>query len=271
MSRRLILLRHGQTEFNATGRMQGQLDTELSDMGRAQARATAAQLQQWDIRAVYSSDLSRAEETATILAEELGLTAKTDSRLRETDLGQWQGKSHTEVDQQFPGQRQYWRFNADWSPPQGESRLQVARRCREFIDELMDTLTNWENGSIVCVGHGGAICALTAHLLNFEPPHYSLLSGLGNTSWAQLTARPRCDWGDLVGAQEAAPMDFTPGGDMTAVWQLDAWNASALGIPWAPAGAGQLQSGEGGGADTGEGTSVGITYSQSYSDRPGGR
>ena len=66
-------------------------------------------------------------------------------------------------------------------------------------------------------------------------------------------------------------MDFTPGGDMTAVWQLDAWNASALGIPWAPAGAGRLQSGEGGGADTGEATSVGITYSQSYSDRPGGR
>lgn len=103
MTRRLLLIRHGQTTYNATGRMQGHLDTELSDVGYSQARAAADLLEGKDITAIVSSDLIRARETAEIIARRLGLEASVDKRLRETHLGEWQGMTSAEVDEQFPG------------------------------------------------------------------------------------------------------------------------------------------------------------------------
>ena len=129
MSRRLILIRHGQTTYNASGRMQGHLDTELSDVGYEQARAAARLLRDQDVVKIVASDLQRARETARVVAESLGLDFSTDPRLRETNLGQWQGKSSAEVDAEFPGARAIWRHDPPWAPPEGESRVDVARRA----------------------------------------------------------------------------------------------------------------------------------------------
>ncbi len=92
--RRLVMLRHGQTEYNAGSRMQGQLDTDLTDLGRAQAVAAAEVLAKRQPLLIVSSDLRRAYDTAVALGERTGLPVHVDTRLRETHLGDWQGLTH---------------------------------------------------------------------------------------------------------------------------------------------------------------------------------
>ncbi|QPK78646.1 histidine phosphatase family protein [Corynebacterium lizhenjunii] len=221
MSRRLILIRHGQTTYNATGRMQGHLDTELSQVGLEQARAAAALLGDQGIVKIVSSDLVRAHRTAEIIGAQLGLDVSVDARLRETHLGQWQGRTSAEVDREYPGVRALWRHDPTWAPPEGESRVDVARRARPVVDELMRTFSHWDGAAVLLVAHGGAISALTCALLGLDVQQYGLLSGLKNTHWSQLTARPVFD-----PSQPDSPADF--GGDGTqAQWYFDGWNMGA--------------------------------------------
>lgn len=222
MARRLIMLRHGQTTYNASHRMQGHLDTELSDLGRDQARRAAGLLAQFDVVRVISSDLSRAAETAAIVGRRLGVEVECDARLRETHLGDWQGCTGEEVDRDFPGARALWRHDARWAPPGGESRLEVAQRAEPVVAELMSSWPAWENHTLLLVAHGGAISALTGKLLDLSAEQYPLLSGLGNAGWVQLTARPRfCPEHPLASEQfSAQTVD-------DAQWYLDSWNRGA--------------------------------------------
>lgn len=214
--RRLILIRHGQTEFNLVGRMQGQLDTPLTEAGRAEAEAAAAELGTWPIGTVVSSDLQRAQDTAALLADALNLEYTTDSRLRETDLGDWSGKAHEDVDAVFPGQRSHWRLNPTWAPPNGETRVEVSDRAVGLVDELMDT-DAWNAGAVMLVAHGGTIAALTSRLLGIPTEHYPMFGGLGNARWSQLVARPT---GDVAGAGPAAGSDLW----REPRWFLEGWN-----------------------------------------------
>lgn len=231
MTRRLILLRHGQTEYNATSRMQGQLDTALSDLGIQQATNAASVLAKHNITHVFSSDLSRAFNTASAVASLIGLEVGVDKRLRETHLGEWQAKTHTEVDAAFPGARAQWRHDPEWAPPGGESRIEVARRARQVVDELMVSLKNWDQGTVLIVAHGGTINALTSSLLDLEFHQYPMFSGLGNTCWAQLTARPRYYAGsenpedDLkLSSSTSSSPQFDANNVENAQWYLDGWN-----------------------------------------------
>ena len=110
--RRLVMMRHGQTEFNLGSRMQGQLDTELTELGRAQAVAAAEALAKRQPLLVVSSDLRRAYDTAVELEGRTGLRVRSDERLRETHLGDWQGMTHNEIDAVAPGARLAWRDDA---------------------------------------------------------------------------------------------------------------------------------------------------------------
>lgn len=238
MTRRLILIRHGQTDYNATRRMQGQLDTQLSAIGRDQAAAAGQQLLSENISRIISSDLSRAHDTAMIIADVLGLEVSTDPRLRETHLGEWQSKTAMEVDQELPGARAAWRHDATWAPPGGESRVAVAVRARPVVEELMASYEDWEGRSVLMVAHGGTISALTSSLLDLEVGMYPMLSGLKNTRRSQLTARPRFRPGsrdalDDVShgvesgngsATHAGGPNFTPATISDAQWYLDGWN-----------------------------------------------
>lgn len=202
--RRLILIRHGETEYNATGRMQGQLDTELSEVGRAQAKAAGEALAHWPITKVVCSDLQRAVETAELISVNWSAEITTDSRLRETDLGAWQGASGAEVDRDYPGQRAYWRHDPEWAPPRGETRLDVAARAFEVVQELMES-DAFDDGNVVFVAHGGTIGALTSRLLELPIPSYHLFTGLGNVCWSQLVARPRVELTDDADHPETEP------------------------------------------------------------------
>lgn len=216
--RRLVMLRHGQTEYNAGNRMQGQLDTDLSDLGRHQAVAAAEVLAKRRPLAIVSSDLRRALDTAVVLGEHAGMPVIADIRLRETHLGEWQGMTHLEVDAIAPGARLAWRDDSRWAPPGGESRVDVAARSRPLVDELIDEHAQWgldqagdgPERPVVLVAHGGLIAALTASLLGLPVDNWPILGGMGNASWVQLAGHS---------AVEAAPADVR--------WRLDVWNASA--------------------------------------------
>nr|WP_256478006.1 histidine phosphatase family protein [Corynebacterium stercoris] len=211
------MLRHGQTEYNATRRMQGQLDTELSTTGVEQARAAGLLMREFGVTKIVSSDLARARRTAEIVAAVLGLDLAVDTRLRETHLGDWQGKTHAEVDTIDTGARAHWRNNAAWAPPQGESRLDVARRARPVVDELMATYDGWDDGAVLLVAHGGTISALTSNLLGLEEHQYPLLKSLGNTNMSRLRAMPRYREG-----ASSSHFDSTAPEDVQ--WYLEAWN-----------------------------------------------
>ena len=212
MSRRLIMMRHGETTYNATRRMQGQLDTQLSDAGISQAHAAAEWVKDMGIVKIVSSDLSRASTTAEIVGEKLGLEVELDPRLRETHLGQWQGMTHVEVDGSFVGARAAWRHDPSWAPPGGgESRLGVAERARPVVDKLLQW-DGWDGAAVLFVAHGGTISALTSNLLGLDHAQYPLLKSLKNTNTSKLYARPRM------------------GGDGTwndVQWYLEAWNQGA--------------------------------------------
>ena len=197
--------------------MQGQLDTTLSAVGVEQARAAAQLLVDRGVTKIISSDLSRARHTAQIVGDCLGLEVSEDARLRETHLGQWQGMTHAEVDAWRPGIRAHWRNNAGWAPPGGESRLDVARRARPVVDELMRSYTQWDESVVLLVAHGGTIAALTASLLGLDQGQYPLLKGLHNTNTSRLTAFP-------VYRESAEPVATFPTEPQDVQWYLDAWN-----------------------------------------------
>ncbi len=212
--RRLVMLRHGQTEFNAGSRMQGQLDTDLSDLGRAQAVAAAEVLAKRQPLLIVSSDLRRAHDTALTLGAHSALPVTVDTRLRETRLGDWQGMTHAEVDAVSPGARLAWRDDATWAPHGGESRIDVADRSLPLVAELIAAEPQWgcedPDRPVVLVAHGGLIAALTAALLDLPVGSWPVLGGMGNASWAQLSGH---------GPADAAFADLR--------WRLDVWNASA--------------------------------------------
>lgn len=209
-TRTLILLRHGQTEYNATQRMQGHLDTELTELGRVQAKNAAAELAARQPQRIISSDLRRAFDTAVSLGDASDMPIGIDKRLRETYLGDWQGLTHHDVDQLAPGARVAWRADATIAPPGGESRVDVARRSVPVVKELVENLPEWgaEGSSkpIVLVAHGGLIGALSAALLDLPVDRWTVLGGLSNASWVQLSHR---------------------GEGESSRWRLDVWNASA--------------------------------------------
>ncbi|HET7075526.1 MAG TPA: glucosyl-3-phosphoglycerate phosphatase [Mycobacterium sp.] len=214
--RRLVMLRHGQTDFNAGSRMQGQLDTELTELGRAQAVAAAEVLGKMQPLLIVSSDLRRAYDTAIKLGERTGLKVSVDDRLRETNLGDWQGMTHAQIDAEAPGARLAWREDATWAPHGGESRVDVAARSLPLVGELVSGEPEWGDSNqperpVVLVTHGGLIAALSAALLRLPVANWPILGGMGNASWVQLS-----------GHSEDSDVDFEP-----IRWRLDVWNASA--------------------------------------------
>jgi broad specificity phosphatase PhoE len=153
---RVYIVRHGETDYNATGRWQGALDIPLNAQGRQQA----ALLAQWlvaqgeTIDRIYTSDLTRAHETAEIIAKVYNLEVEKDLRLRETNVGVFQGLTNHEIDTQYGDIRHAWNNDDHYVLPNGESRMQVH-------DRMMEVWKDWTNTlplrHLMIVSHGGAI------------------------------------------------------------------------------------------------------------------
>ncbi|GAA4017560.1 histidine phosphatase family protein [Allokutzneria multivorans] len=188
---RLVLWRHGETGHNATGRIQGHLDALLNDAGFAQARAAAPVVARFEPGIALSSDLRRAMDTAAEFTKATGREVRIDKRLRETHVGEWQGLSHTEVEQGWPGALLQWRKDPEWAPPGGESRVEVAARAAEVVSELDAD----HDGTALLCAHGGLITGLTASLIGLPVACWPSVGGLSNCHWAVLARRgDSLDW-----------------------------------------------------------------------------
>ncbi len=155
---RIWLVRHGETDWNRSGLLQGQTDTTLSETGRAQARALGIRLADQAFNAVYSSDLVRCVETATIVVGDRKIPVQTDPELREVHLGRWQGLSFQQARQQWP--EEYARVDADplsHAPAGGENR----RELRDRMVRAARRIAGKHSGEdVLVVSHGGAMRAL---------------------------------------------------------------------------------------------------------------
>ncbi|MGH3493971.1 MAG: histidine phosphatase family protein [Sciscionella sp.] len=182
---RIVLLRHGETEYNATGRLQGHLDSMLTEVGWNQARFAVPALARFDPVLTVTSDLRRARDTAGVFAKAAGVTLRVDKRLRETNIGVWQGMTPAEVDTGWPGDRSRWAGDPTWAPPGGEARVEVAARATELIAELDTEL----EGTVLLCTHGGTIAAVVARVLELPLQFWPALAGIGNCHWTVLTRR----------------------------------------------------------------------------------
>ncbi|MDO8684077.1 MAG: histidine phosphatase family protein [Armatimonadota bacterium] len=166
----LIFVRHGQTVWNAEDRMQGQSDTELSELGLRQAKQVARVLAGEDISAFYSSDLQRASVTAEIIAEEHKLPVVKTPLLREVNLGFWQGLNTTEIQEQYPNEYAAYRTDSVLNRPPGAERIEsVIDRARRFIEMVT---AREAAGRIVVVAHGGIIRGALCWSLDAGPELY---------------------------------------------------------------------------------------------------
>lgn len=148
---RLLVARHGQSEWNAIGRWQGHADAPLSDEGMRQAADAGLSLGTFD--AVWASDLQRAALTASIIAEIIGIgPVLIDERLRETDVGPWQGLTHAEVEAGWPG------YIAEHRRPEGFEPYDHA--AARVIASFHDIAAAHPGGEVLVISHGGVIRAV---------------------------------------------------------------------------------------------------------------
>jgi broad specificity phosphatase PhoE len=156
VARTIFLARHGETEWNRLGRWQGATDIPLSEVGRAQARALGDRLRGRGIGAAYASDLSRAHETATIIAGMLGLAAPAaDARLRERGYGRFEGLTREECEARFP---EVWaRYLADRraTPPEAEPQSEIIARATAALHDIASGTA--DGASVLVISHGGTI------------------------------------------------------------------------------------------------------------------
>jgi probable phosphoglycerate mutase len=165
---RILLIRHGQTDWNLDGRWQGQLDVPLNQEGRAQAAALAAYLRDAGLTALYTSDLSRARETAEVIAEQTGLALQLDARWREMNLGRFQGLTLAEIEERYPEAVKAMRDDyLGFVFPEGESRWMMQQRVYQAFTELASTYP--AGSTIAVVSHGGSIKLLLMKLFPDDP------------------------------------------------------------------------------------------------------
>ncbi|GGJ74255.1 phosphoglycerate mutase [Pilimelia anulata] len=180
----LIVWRHGNTDWNRDGRVQGGSDVPLNDLGIAQAAAAAPALAKLAPTAIVSSDLRRAADTAAALAAVTGLPVRTDPRLRERSFGEWQGRLMSDI------RREHAEVHARWTagdPDPGcgiEPLDALSARADAAVRAAIDPA-----GVTVVVTHGGTARYAIAGLLGWPAEVRATLGGLGNCAWAVLAAR----------------------------------------------------------------------------------
>jgi broad specificity phosphatase PhoE len=200
--RTLIIWRHGETDHNASGIWQGQLDTALSDRGRAQAQTAAAALVAYSPSVIVSSDLQRAADTARALASRVGLQVRFDQRLREIHAGRWQGMTAGDVAEQFPVEQAALQAGEDiHRGVHGESLSQVAQRTAAAVEALLRDLAPGE--CAVIATHGVAGRSIVAGLVGLDQ----------HTAWQSFAGLHNCHWAQLH--------------EYARAWRIVAWNVGA--------------------------------------------
>lgn len=204
----LILIRHGETDWNNELRFQGQADTELTETGRQHGRAAAEALRGEEIAAIYASDLKRARECAEMVAEVAQVAVKSSPALREARFGDWEGLSLSEVEARYPELLQAW-FEDSLShrPPHGETLQKLYARVRKFLGRIAK---RHRGQTVVVATHGGPIKAAVCHALQANLTAFRKIR-IDNGSMTRLEVSDeahlaRNTW-DLVNLNEVCHLD----------------------------------------------------------------
>ncbi len=201
---RVIIIRHGETEWNAINREQGQLDSPLTAKGIGQAERVARRLSSAGATALYTSDLGRAEYTARIIGAATGLTLRLDPRLRERHMGVFQGLTPTESDQRYPQERVAYRTDDTYVIPGGESGQQRADRAFACLEELA---VRHPDETVIVVTHGGLLMGIVERTLGL-PAGAARRFRKRNTAINVFSRDPSGwrleSWGDVAHLNETA-------------------------------------------------------------------
>ena len=208
MTRRIVVWRHGRTEWNVLRRVQGQTDIPLDEVGVEQAREGGARLASLAPHRIVSSDMSRASETAAALAGFTGLPVERDARFRERSFGEREGLTLAESWERFPVHMARWAAGEEPHIPGSETSAEAASR---FVSAVQDYLVELQaNQTLVIVSHGGVSRVGICDFLGFPRETWESFGGLNNCSWTVLE---EFGWPD-------APR-----------WRLVEWNAGTLPEP----------------------------------------
>lgn len=222
MSRRIIIWRHGRTEWNLAGRVQGQTDVPLDEVGRAQARSAAARLASLGPSHIVTSDLSRAQDTADELGRLTGVEVATDVRLRERSFGVREGLTLAEAWEQFPEPMTRWLAGDEAGIPGSESSMAAGERFAAALHEHLETIGS--DDTLVVVSHGGVTRVGTFSFLGLPRETWDSFVGLSNCSWTVLEERDALPpLGETI-----VPAGGTP---MRPPWRVVEWNAGTLPEP----------------------------------------
>lgn len=160
---RVYLIRHGETEWNKTGKLQGHSNVSLSREGVRQAQLLAEHMPFHTVDAIYSSDLSRAVKTAEILAKQFNLPVIQNSGFREMNFGDWEGRKLSELAAEMPvGFEHFFTRPDKVYPPHGETFLEAQSRVLNTLDKV---ITDHEDQSVIIVSHGAIIRLLLCAIL----------------------------------------------------------------------------------------------------------
>ena len=160
---RLYLIRHGQTDWNVAGRIQGSTDIPLNDTGRRQAACLAEGMEKRPVTQVFSSTLSRAYETAAAIGKRQGVPVRGLSQLQEVNYGDWEGLTMEEIEQKYPNEQEQWYLSpVEVAPPGGETQTQVYERCRQAVEKILDEA----QGDVAVVSHGATVVFLLEYMMD---------------------------------------------------------------------------------------------------------
>ena len=172
----IYLVRHGETVANAAQAFQGQQNSPLNDVGKAQAEIVAKGLIETKFDAIFSSDLDRAADTATAIAKEQGYAGEImfDTRFREANFGEWEGHTYENVMKTWPDIAKAWlKDSYNTRPPGGETLDEVVRRVSEGLNEISE---KYPQGMILVVCHGGTIRGAICFALGVSANIFSKIS-----------------------------------------------------------------------------------------------
>jgi probable phosphoglycerate mutase len=177
----MYCIRHGESTYNAQGRIQGHLNIPLSELGRRQAAALAEVCRDWGAEALFCSPLQRARETAEPIATAAALSIQEEPRLIEIKVGIFQGHSRDELDRICPGEYALWRSgDPDYAVPGGESRRALMQRGHA----ILQSISQCDYGSVIIVSHGAILAAAFKSLLEIPAPLHPFM--LENASISRL-------------------------------------------------------------------------------------
>lgn len=171
---KIYLIRHGQTDWNIQGKIQGSHDIPLNETGCRQAQRLAKGMSSHTVKRIFASPLVRAAETAKILGKEKKVDVCFMQKLVEVEFGKWEGLTWTEIKKEYPMEYEQWCLDsAKATPPGGEIQSEIMKRCTEALNEIINLTGGQEDTAIV--SHGATLAHLFTYMMRNNPEVESMI------------------------------------------------------------------------------------------------